>query len=122
MLQEDENLEILSGGPITPINMFDWNVTLPGPNDSPYEGGRFVLSVHFPSDYPWKPPKVKFATKIYHPNVNKDGFMSLDILCDRWSPALTIWKVLLSISAILVDPDTDDLMEPNVYHIYRRNQ
>jgi len=60
--------------------------------DSPYAGGVFFLSISFPTDYPFKPPKVSFTTKIYHPNINANGSICLDILRDQWSPALTISK------------------------------
>ena len=59
---------------------------------SPYSNGLFFLNIHFPTDYPFKPPKVSFITKIYHPNINGDGSICLDILRDQWSPALTITK------------------------------
>ena len=51
-----------------------------GPPDSPYQGGVFFLTIHFPTDYPFKPPKVAFTTKIYHPNINTNGSICLDIL------------------------------------------
>lgn len=60
--------------------------------DSPYTGGVFFLAIHFPTDYPFKPPKVNFTTRIYHPNINSNGSICLDILRDQWSPALTISK------------------------------
>lgn len=60
--------------------------------DSPYSGGVFFLAIHFPTDYPFKPPKVNFTTRIYHPNINSNGSICLDILRDQWSPALTISK------------------------------
>jgi ubiquitin-protein ligase len=60
--------------------------------DSPFSGGVFFLNITFPTDYPFKPPKVSFQTKIYHPNINSNGSICLDILRDQWSPALTISK------------------------------
>ncbi|KAL4977259.1 ubiquitin-conjugating enzyme/RWD-like protein [Aspergillus desertorum] len=65
---------------------------LPLQGDSPYSGGVFFLTIHFPTDYPFKPPKVNFNTRIYHPNINSNGSICLDILRDQWSPALTISK------------------------------
>eukprot|EP00887_Chlorella_sp_A99_P008004 scaffold12.g8004.t1 len=70
---------------------------------SPYAGGVFFLDIHFPPDYPFKPPKVVFRTRIYHCNINSNGAICLDILKDQWSPALTISKVLLSICSLLTD-------------------
>lgn len=64
-----------------------------GPPESPYQGGVFFLTIHFPTDYPFKPPKVAFTTRIYHPNINSNGSICLDILRSQWSPALTISKV-----------------------------
>jgi ubiquitin-protein ligase len=71
---------------------FHWQATIMGPGESPYSGGVFFLAIHFPTDYPFKPPKVNFTTRIYHPNINSNGSICLDILRDQWSPALTISK------------------------------
>ena len=53
-------------------NVVNWNVHLEGPAGSPYEGGRFTVSIDFSDNYPFKCPKVQFVTKIYHPNVKTD--------------------------------------------------
>ena len=53
-------------------NMSDWNVTIPGPAGSCYEGGKFVININFMDNYPFKCPKIKFVTKIYHPNVKTE--------------------------------------------------
>ena len=99
-----------SGGPIN-SDIFKWQATILGPKDTPYEGGVFYLSIDFTSDYPFKPPKVMFLTKIYHCNINSAGGICLDILKDKWSPALTISKVLLCICSLLNDPNPDDPLE-----------
>ena len=78
-------------------DLFHWQATIMGPEESPYTGGVFFLDIHFPADYPFKPPKVSFTTRIYHCNINSNGGICLDILKDQWSPALTISKVLLSV-------------------------
>uniref|UniRef100_A0A7N9ATI8 E2 ubiquitin-conjugating enzyme n=1 Tax=Mastacembelus armatus TaxID=205130 RepID=A0A7N9ATI8_9TELE len=88
-------------------------------NDSPYQGGVFFLTIHFPTDYPFKPPKVAFTTRIYHPNINSNGSICLDILRSQWSPALTISKVLLSICSLLCDPNPDDPLVPEIARIYK---
>lgn len=74
------------------VSVFHWQATIMGPPDSPYQGGVFFLTIHFPTDYPFKPPKVAFTTRIYHPNINSNGSICLDILRSQWSPALTISK------------------------------
>lgn len=81
-----------SAGPVGE-DMFHWQATIMGPADSPYAGGVFLVSIHFPPDYPFKPPKVAFKTKVFHPNINSNGSICLDILKEQWSPALTISKV-----------------------------
>lgn len=106
-----------SGGPVSD-DFFHWRAMLIGPDDSPYQGGVFYLNIRFPADYPFKPPKVAFETKIYHPNINSGGGICLDILKDQWSPALTISKVLLSISALLCDPNPDDPLVPEIARLF----
>uniref|UniRef100_A0A8C3A1T9 Ubiquitin conjugating enzyme E2 D1 n=1 Tax=Cyclopterus lumpus TaxID=8103 RepID=A0A8C3A1T9_CYCLU len=90
--------------------------------DSPYQGGVFFLTIHFPTDYPFKPPKVAFTTKIYHPNINSNGSICLDILRSQWSPALTVSKVLLSICSLLCDPNPDDPLVPDIAHMYKNDK
>ena len=103
-------------------NLFNWRATIMGPINSPYEGGVFKLDIHYPIDYPFKAPKIKFITKIYHPNINSNGGICLDILKDQWSPVLNISKVLLSICSLLDDPNPDDPLVPEIANIYKSDR
>ena len=111
-----------SAGPVNDSDMYTWQATILGPSDSPYAGGLFFLSIQFPTDYPFKPPKIGFITKIYHPNINSKGAICLDILKENWSPALTISKVLLSISSLLDDPNPDDPLVPDIANLYKKDR
>ncbi|CAF4497173.1 unnamed protein product, partial [Rotaria sp. Silwood2] len=112
----------VSAGPVQPNDMFNWQATILGPSDSPYQSGVFFLSINFPTDYPFKPPKITFTTKIYHPNINANGAICLDILRSNWSPALTISKVLLSICSLLCDPNPDDPLVPEIARQYKQDR
>jgi len=110
-----------SAGPVGD-DMFHWQATIMGPDESPYAGGVFFLDIHFPADYPFKPPKVHFTTRIYHCNINSNGGICLDILKDQWSPALTLSKVLLSVCSLLTDPNPDDPLVPDIAQLYRTDR
>ena len=93
-----------------------------GPEDTPYHGGVFFLKINFPSDYPFKAPKVSFTTRIYHCNINRNGGICLDVLKSEWSPALTVAKVLLSISSLLAEPNPDDPLVPEIAKLYKKDK
>ncbi|KAL9662585.1 hypothetical protein QQ045_027418 [Rhodiola kirilowii] len=110
-------------------NMRYFNVMILGPSQSPYEGGVFKLELFLPEEYPMAAPKVRFLTKIYHPNIDKLGRICLDILKDKWSPALQIRTVLLrqlffqdSIQALLSAPNPDDPLSENVAKHWKQNE
>ncbi|PKK65425.1 ubiquitin-conjugating enzyme [Rhizophagus irregularis] len=96
----------ISGNPVED-DLFHWKAIIIGPPDSPYEGGVFHLDIHFTEDFPFKPPRVRFITKIYHPNIDSNGHIDLDILKYNWSPALSTSNLLLSICSFLTDPNPD---------------
>ncbi|KAI6656462.1 Ubiquitin-conjugating enzyme E2 K-like [Oopsacas minuta] len=99
-----------------------------GPPDTPFEGATFILDILIPDSYPFNPPKVKFATKIWHPNISSaTGAICLDILKDQWAAAMTLRTVLLSIQALLASAEPDDPQDavvakqyketPEIYHM-----
>lgn len=99
-----------------------FKVTIAGPQQSSYEGGTFHLELFLPAEYPMVPPKVRFLTKIYHPNVDKMGRICLDIIKDKWSPALLISKVLLSIQLLMGSPNPDDPLANDVAEHWKRDE
>ncbi|XP_030226551.1 ubiquitin-conjugating enzyme E2 E1 isoform X1 [Gadus morhua] len=103
-------------------NIYEWRSTILGPPGSVYEGGVFFLDIAFTPDYPFKPPKVTFRTRIYHCNINSQGVICLDILKDNWSPALTISKVLLSICSLLTDCNPADPLVGSIATQYTTNR
>lgn len=111
-----------SAGPTDDNNIYEWQATIMGPRDTPYQDGIFYLSIIFPSEYPFKPPIVKFITKIYHCNINSNGSICLDILKNEWSPALTISKLLLSICSLMTDPNPDDPLVTEIAELYTNNR
>jgi len=103
-------------------NLRYFDVSIHGPSGSPYEGGIFKLELFLPEDYPMTPPKIRFLTKIYHPNIDKLGRICLDVLKGNWSPALQIRTILLSIQALLGAPNPDDPLAPEVAKQWKENE
>lgn len=94
-----------------------------GPPDTPYEGGVFVLEIKVPETYPFNPPKIRFVTKIWHPNVSSvTGAICLDILKDQWAAALTLRTVLLSLQALLSAAEPNDPQDAVVAKQFREKQ
>ncbi len=84
--------------------------------------GVYKLELFLPEEYPMTPPKVRFLTKIYHPNVDRIGRICLDILKDKWSPALQIRTVLLSIQALMSAPNPDDPLNNEAADMWKRDE
>lgn len=99
-----------------------FSVVIMGPEESPYATGRFKLELFLPEDYPMAPPKVRFLTRIYHPNIDRLGRICLDILKDKWSPALQIRTVLLSIQALLSAPNPDDPLNNEAADLWKTQE
>ncbi|CCG82392.1 Ubiquitin-conjugating enzyme E2 1 [Taphrina deformans PYCC 5710] len=97
--------------------------TFHGPTETPYEGGLFTVDIQIPNDYPFRPPKMKFDTKIYHPNISSQtGAICLDILKEQWSPVLTIKSALVSLQSMLNDPQPNDPQDAEVASHYLKDR
>lgn len=103
-------------------DQFRWQASIVGPKDTPYDQGIFLLNIEFPKDYPHKPPKCHFTTKIYHPNVDANGNICLDILKDQWTPACTVSKVLQSLYSLMVAPNPDNPLAPDIAKLFIENK
>ncbi|KAK9353552.1 ubiquitin-conjugating enzyme/RWD-like protein [Lipomyces doorenjongii] len=101
-------------------NIYQWEVLLIGPDDTLYEGGFFKARLSFPEDYPLQPPKMRFETAMWHPNVYQDGNVCISILHppgedkygyedagERWLPVHSPETILLSVIAMLSSPNPD---------------
>ncbi|PPQ90146.1 hypothetical protein CVT25_012457 [Psilocybe cyanescens] len=108
-------------------NLSIWKGSIPGPQGSVYEGGIFNVEIVLPTDYPYaarfpQTPKVMFKTRIYHMNISEQGNICIDILKQNWSPALSLFKVMLSLSSLLTDPNPKDPLVPSIAMQYLRNR
>ncbi len=103
-------------------NIYEWEAAMEGPSETPYEKGIFILRLLFTPEYPFKPPKVTFLTRVYHPNINHKGGICLDILRDKWSAALTVRTILLSISSLLASPNPNDPLVAEIAALYKHNR
>jgi len=90
-----------------------------GPPDTPYQGGTYEVDIVIPQSYPFSPPKMKFLTKLYHPNVSSaSGAICLDILKDAWSPVLTLKSTMISLQSLLCSPEPSDPQDAEVAKHY----
>ena len=117
-LNKDDNLG-LSVGLIDENDFYKWSVVLFGPQDTIYEGGYFKALLEFPYDYPNSPPKMKFLSQMFHPNIYPDGRVCISILHnpgndifneqekaeERWRPSLGAEQILISVISMLNDPN-----------------
>ncbi|OAF68923.1 hypothetical protein A3Q56_03330 [Intoshia linei] len=93
---------------LNPTNNRCFEAIMHGPPDSPYEDASFQLKLFLPEKYPMVAPKIRFISKIYHPNIDNVGRICLDILKDKWTPALQIRTILMSVRVLVAVPNLDD--------------
>lgn len=114
-----EPLEGVTVGLSDDDNFLHWAVGIFGPPETLYAGGYFKASLEFPVDYPFNPPKMRFLTPMWHPNVYPDGTLCISILHppghdemsgerpeERWNPTQQVRTILLSVISLLNEPNT----------------
>lgn len=100
----------------------NWNATIIGPQDTPYEGGKFVVNIDFADNYPFKAPKVLFKTKIFHPNVKQDtGEICAAAIENAWVPTLNAKFVIESIITLFKSPNLETPLEPEIAQLYSKD-
>ncbi|KYR01925.1 ubiquitin-conjugating enzyme E2 [Tieghemostelium lacteum] len=103
-------------------NLHKWKATVIGPENSPYEKGNFEIELDIPVDYPFKPPALKFTTKIYHPNIKSDGTVCSELLSQNWSPQLKIFDVLTTIRLLLQEPNPESPLEVEIAQQFKNDR
>jgi ubiquitin-conjugating enzyme E2 G2 len=124
--------EGIVAGPITEDNFFEWEAMIIGPEGTPHAGGIFCATLSFPRDYPLSPPKMRFTTEMFHPNIYTDGQVCISILHppgddpnlyessnERWSPVQSVEKILLSVMSMLAEPNDESSANLEAAKCYR---
>lgn len=107
---------------VTVDHPFIWTCFLIGPADTPYADGHFKVRIEFSNTYPFTPPKMQFKTQIYHCNINKAGFICIDVLKNEWSAAWTVSGVLLGITTLLTECNPYDPLEAKIAKEFLKNR
>lgn len=106
-------------------DLHKWIITMDGPKNSPYAGGKFTLNLVLPAEYPFKPPKISFKTRIFHPNISNDdtGSMCLGLLKpESWKPPTRIAAVLEAAKQLLSEPLPDDSVETSIADMFKSDR
>jgi len=88
-------------------NLMTFNVTVT-PSDGLYKQASFKFTVNIPPSYPYDPPKVECNTLVYHPNIDWEGHVCLNILRADWMPVLNLGSVLFGLMTLFLEPNPDD--------------
>jgi len=120
-LQEDPPNTGITAAP-QEDNLMQWQAVIFGPEDTPWEGGTFQLSLEFSEEYPNKPPVVKFLTKMFHPNIYNDGSICIDILQNQWSSIYDVAAILTSIQSLLCDPNPNSPANGEAAKLYSEDR
>lgn len=122
LLLQKSPLEDTSISLASETDIHNWTVTIIGPKATPYQNGKFELSFCFPAEYPFKPPKIQFKTKIYHPNIKSltgDGEICTSVINDDWGPTLNAKFCIETVQNILKCPSADNPLEEEIAALLR---
>lgn len=115
--------EGISCYPVEEGNVRRLSVSIQGPVKSAYEGSHLDLEIDIPLQYPIEPPKVKFLTKVYHPNIDESGHICLDLLkmppTGNWNPTITLGSLFEAIQFLLKNPNSEDPLMPEIAEEYK---
>ncbi|KAL5556726.1 hypothetical protein UlMin_038962 [Ulmus minor] len=117
----NEPPEGCSASPLSDDNIFVWSATIFGPDETPWEGGVFSLRLTFGENYLEKPPRVRFTSEMFHPNVYLDGTICMDIIQDAWSPCQNVSTILSSVQSLLTDPNPASPANPEAAEFYQHD-
>jgi len=90
-----------------PDNLMNFNLFVT-PTDGLYKGAEFKFVINIPMTYPYDPPKVTCETLIYHPNIDFEGHVCLNILRADWMPVLNLGAVIFGVLTLFLEPNPDD--------------
>ena len=119
-LQELQNDPIITMGVVVKAikgDVFHWQMTMLGPQDTPYAGGLFYLTADFPNDYPNSGPEVKFVNKMYHLNVSSNGHVCINTLSE-WKKGTTMTEVLSLIFALFYKQNPNSAYDKNMAQLF----
>lgn len=103
-------------------DLFNWNLIVDGPEQTPFIGGKFVVNLDFNDNYPFKPPKIKFVTKIYHPNVNdQTGEICTQAIDAAWVPTLSANFIIQSVLTVIKTPNADNALNADAALKFKSN-
>ncbi|KAH6940514.1 hypothetical protein HPB50_000535 [Hyalomma asiaticum] len=92
------------------------------PDEGFYRDGRFVFSFRVSHNYPHEPPKVKCDTTVYHPNIDLDGNVCLNILREDWKPVLTVNSIVYGLQYLFLEPNPEDPLNKDAAEVLQSNR